>query len=168
MKLTKTLDILKQYAEEVIRLYQDKIRNKQDSRGYTTNSTGDLAQHITYEIRQTDEKVDVVLNLEDYFEYVENGTRPHFPPPSAIEKWIVEKPILPRPDKNGKLPTIPQLAFMICAKINREGTQPHPYLKESIDELTPKYEELLTQSLIDDAVDIIYEDFNKLFINTVR
>jgi hypothetical protein len=46
----------------------------------------------------------ISLNLQDYWKYVEDGTRPHFPPIEDILQWIKVKPVLPRKRK-GKLPT---------------------------------------------------------------
>jgi hypothetical protein len=54
---------------------------------------------------------------------LEQGTKPHFPPISAIEGWIRAKRIVPRRDDQGRLPTEKQLAFLIARKIDEEGTE---------------------------------------------
>lgn len=72
----------------------------------------------------------VSLSLPPYWKYLENGTKPHFPPINAILKWIKVKPILPR-EFNGKLPTQKQLAYMIANKIDKVGTQPTQLLQKT-------------------------------------
>ena len=52
---------------------------------------------------------DVQMSLEDYWKYVENDTRPHWPPRDKILQWIQIKPVIPRPDARGKIPTPQQL-----------------------------------------------------------
>lgn len=64
----------------------------------------------------------VVIDVADYWRYVEYGRRPgKFPPVDKIREWIRVKPVLPRPDKNGKLPSENTLAFLIARKIARKG-----------------------------------------------
>lgn len=73
--------------------------------------------------------------------------------------WIKIKPVLPRPDKNGKLPTQQQLAFLIARKISREGTPAYMNYNQTIDELNKwidrKLDEALTQDLEED-IDFIF------------
>ena len=51
--------------------------------------------------------------MADYWKFVEEDTKPHWPPLDAILSWIRVKPIIPRPDANGKIPTPATLAFLI-------------------------------------------------------
>ena len=76
----------------------------------------------------------IYLRLEDYWKYLENGTKPHFPPVEKIAEWIRIKPVLPRPNAKGKLPTQKQLAFMIARSISIKGTKPTHTLQQTIDE----------------------------------
>lgn len=97
-----------------------------------SNASGTLAKSIRGIVKQNGKYIVISIQLEDYWKYIENGTKPHFPPVDAIKKWISVKPILPRPLKSGKLPTSNQLAFLIARKISRVGTKAKPFLKPTI------------------------------------
>ena len=97
-----------------------------------SNASGTLAKSIRGIVKQNGKYIVISIQLEDYWKYIENGTKPHFPPVDAIRKWISVKPVLPRPLKSGKLPTANQLAFLIARKISRVGTKAKPFLKPTI------------------------------------
>lgn len=66
----------------------------------------------------------VVVNLRDYWKYVENDTRPHWPPPDAILRWVEIKPTIPRPyTLNGREISAKSLAYLVGRKIARVGTK---------------------------------------------
>ena len=74
------------------------------------------------------------FNLPDYWQYAENGRRPgKFPPPDAILKWIQVKRLLPRPGRDGKLPSTNQLVYLISRKIALQGTTGKHLLQQTID-----------------------------------
>lgn len=56
---------------------------------------------------------------------VRGGTRPHFPPPSALYDWVMVKLGIPMPAARG-------VAFLIARKISEVGTKPQPYQKEAL------------------------------------
>jgi hypothetical protein len=95
-------------------------------------ASGDLVNSIRGVVKQNGKYVVISIQLEDYWKYIENGTKPHWPPVDAIKKWISVKPILPRPLKSGKLPTDNQLAYLIGRKISKVGTKAKPFLKPTI------------------------------------
>lgn len=112
-----------------------------------TNASGNLSNSIRGVVKQNGKYIVISIQLEDYWEYIENGTKPHWPPVDAIKKWISVKPVLPRPLKSGKLPTANQLAFLIARKISRVGTKPKPFLKPTItdfDLINKVYNEVAT------------------------
>ena len=86
------------------------------------NASGSLVQSIKPVVLYENDTVSITLEGNEYAIYLEKGTKPHFPPVSKILEWIRVKPILPRPI-NGKLPTEPQLAYLIARKISLEGTK---------------------------------------------
>lgn len=86
------------------------------------SATGNLALNQQKIIQYDGRFFSIYLSLEDYWKYLEYGTRPHFPPLEKIKEWIRIKPVTPLPQANGKLPTENQLAFLIGRKISREGT----------------------------------------------
>ena len=65
----------------------------------------------------------VVVNLREYWKYVENDTKPHWPPPAALLSWVEVKPTIPRPyTLNGKEISAKSLAFLVGRKIAETGT----------------------------------------------
>jgi hypothetical protein len=98
-----------------------------------TNASGTLSNSLKGIVKQNGKYIVISIQLEDYWQFVENGRKAgKYPPLSAIKKWISVKPILPRPLKSGKLPTANQLEFLIARKISKVGIKPKPFLKPTI------------------------------------
>ena len=77
----------------------------------------------------------LTFNLPKEWAYVESGRKPgKFPPPDAIRKWITVKPLVPRAGKNGRVPTIRQMAFLIGRKIAEQGIKPRPILSTTLQD----------------------------------
>lgn len=137
------LHILQQYGNLII----DSYRRKLNEGG--SNATGLLGNSLSTTVNAEDGIYEVVLNIQEYWKYLEYGRLPgSFPNIDAIRKWIQVKPVLPTPDRNGKIPTIEQLTFLISRKIAEKGIEPRYYLNNTLDEidLTP-LEEGITKSL---------------------
>lgn len=121
-----------------------------------SNASGNLAKSIRGIVKQNGKYIVISIQLEDYWKYIENGTKPHFPPVDAIKKWISVKPILPRPLKSGKLPTQNQLAFLIARKISRVGTKAKPFLKPTITDFD------LINKVYNEVVDLLNKQLEDL------
>lgn len=122
-----------------------ELKNKLTSNG--SNASGDLSKSLKGIVKQNGKYIVVSIQLNEYWKFIENGTKPHWPPLSEIRKWISVKPILPRPTKSGKLPTANQLAFLIARKISKVGTKAKPFLSNTIkdfDLVGKVYNEVLT------------------------
>lgn len=116
-------------------------------------ASGELYESVKYHIKTDGAEFQVNLELNHYWKYIENGRKAgKFPPISKIEEWIRVKPVIPRPMKNGKLPTEQQLAFLISRKIANEGIKPTPILQDSIDSVM-----YVMREIIEDA---LYKDIN--------
>lgn len=125
-------------------------------------ATGELIKSVQYKTVFNEREFIISLDLEDYYKYVENGTRPHFPPVNAILSWIKAKPILPTPMKNGKLPTPNQLAYLIGRKISIEGTKGTHDLEKTLKTINAEYEELIAEALekdLSNSIDNIFISF---------
>ena len=122
MELTTIQDITNNFCTEL----RNRLFNN------NTDASGKLSKSIKGIVKQSGKWVTISIQMEDYWKYIENGTKPHFPPIDAIKKWISVKPVLPRPLKNGKLPTTNQLAYLIGRKIAKKGTLPQPFLKPTL------------------------------------
>lgn len=107
-----------------------ELKNKLTANG--TNASNELKNSIRGIVQQNGKYIVVAIELNDYWKFIEYGTKPHFPPLSAIKKWISVKPVLPRPLPSGKLPTANQLSYLIARKISKVGTKPQPFLKPTI------------------------------------
>ena len=94
--------------------------------------------------------------MKDYWYYVENGRKAgKWPPIQNILDWIKIKPVLPRPNAEGKLPTPQQLAFLIARKIGEEGTQGTQDLRKATDTIWDTFEDRLYEA-IDADVDAAF------------
>ena len=125
--------VLTEYGEAVKQQYIDNL--KRDGRP----ASGDLIQSITTRVVTGDREWVVEMSLKDYWKYIEYGTRGwytgntsrKFPPPSAILRWIQVKPVLPRPDAKGRIPSPKSLAYLIGRKIRDFGTRGRADLTEA-------------------------------------
>lgn len=143
---TESLEaVLNEYAVAVRNLYQDRLIL------HDRIATGALLNSVEVHVDHNGEAYEVKLDLADYWRYVEMDTAPHWPPPSAILKWIQAKPVLPRPMKNGKLPTPEQLAFLIGRKIAVFGTKGQPDLTDSVEDMNRAYQERIAAALAHDV-----------------
>ena len=122
LDLTTIQDITERFCQE--------LKNKIDSNN--SNASGELSKSINGIVKQNGKYIVISISLDDYWKYIEYGTKPHFPPIDAIKKWISVKPVLPRPLKNGKLPTENQLAYLIGRKISKVGTKAKPFLQPTL------------------------------------
>ena len=136
---------LEEYGQEVRNLYQDKLIT------HDRVASGELLNSVEFEVEGDGQRWEVSLNVAKYWKYVENDTRPHWPPVNKILEWIRVKPVLPRPDKNGKLPTPEGLAFLIARKISRVGTKGTHDLEESIEEINERYREKIVYAIARDG-----------------
>ena len=138
--------VLMEYGIAVRNLYQDRlILHDRIASGELLNSVDNVR------VEFDGQAYEVKIDLAEYWRYVEMDTEPHWPPPSAILKWIQAKPVLPRPMKNGKLPTPQQLAFLIGRKISEKGTKGIPDLTDSVEDMNKAFQERIAAALAQDV-----------------
>lgn len=154
------LQVLYEYGEAVRDIYKDRLLA--DGK----RATGKLIKNVQAFVAYEGTEAVVYLQLEDYWKYVENGRKPgRWPPRQKILDWIRIKPILPRPNENGKLPTQEQLAFLIQRKIGTKGIPAGNQLKETIESINNQYLPLLQEALERDFTAYalsVYGDINKM------
>lgn len=149
INLENVMSVLEEYGNDVRNLYQDNlIRNNRIA-------SGDLLNSVEYNVVQNGMEYEVTLTLADYWKYIEEGTLPHFPPIDKILQWVQIKPVIPRPDKNGNIPTPRSLAYLISRKIAKHGTQGTHDLQSAIDVMNAKYRDKLIIALHDDCEQIM-------------
>lgn len=145
IEFTNLEQVLKDYIEDVQKNYKDKLRRD----GHV--SSGDLINTMKCEIIVDDTCYIAQLTLQDYWKYLETGTKPHFPPIKSILKWIEQKPVIPR-EVNGIKPNNEQLAYLIGRKISRDGTKGGLQLSETIEELNAMWLKRIEDALEKDIL----------------
>ena len=142
--------VMEEMAIAIRNEYQDNlIRNDRIA-------SGDLLNNIEYEIIRGDFTYTIYVKMKDYWYYVENGRKAgKWPPIDNILNWIKIKPVLPRPNAEGKLPTPQQLAFLIARKIGEEGTEGTQDLRKATDTIWDTFEDRLYEA-IDEDVDAAF------------
>lgn len=142
--------VLQDYAKEAEEIYKYQI-----SLG-GKNASRKLTDTIRSNVVVGDQAFEITLTLQEYWKYVEHGRPPgKFPPVKALLDWISVKPIIPRPDGNGNIPTPKQLSYLIGRKIMEEGIEPFPALQTTKEELDKIYHEKLSAALGHDVSNYI-------------
>ena len=142
--------VMEEMAIAIRNEYQDNlIRNDRIA-------SGDLLNNIEYELTRGDFTYTIYVKMKDYWYFVENGRKAgKMPPIDNILNWIRVKPVLPRPNAEGKLPTPQQLAFLIARKIGEEGTEGTQDLRKATDTIWDTFEDRLYEA-IDEDVDAAF------------
>jgi HK97 gp10 family phage protein len=80
-----------------------------------------------------------VIYDSPYAPFIEWGTRPHFPPYEPIRDWTWRnRSNLGISDKE-----VNGVAYQICLKIAREGTEPQPYMRPAFDEVSSRVGDII-------------------------
>lgn len=141
---------LADYAQAIA----DQYKTNLESSG--RRASGNLITSVNTKVDVDGTLFEIELQLEEYWKYVEEGrSAGGFPPVSKILEWIRIKPILPYPDRNGKLPTENQLAFLIGRKIANEGFEGSNDLENTMEEVD--YEEQIQEAMDKDVLGCLDE-----------
>ena len=150
LELTELQQVLREYAKDAREIYKYQI-----SLG-GKNASRKLTDTIKSNVVVGDQAYEVSLTLQEYWKYIESGRQPgKFPPVKALLDWISVKPVIPRPDDHGRIPTPNQLSFLIGRKIMEEGIKPFPALQTTKEELDKIYHEKLSAALGHDVSNYI-------------
>lgn len=142
--------VLKEYGEEASKLYLANVKDK------PRMVTGGL-NNISVIVQKEGDYIQVSLDLAGYWKYIEydtRGKRSKMPPPEPIRNWITTRKIVPHPDKNGRVPSVNSLAFLIGRKIKEKGTKGTHDLKYTVEELNMRYMGKIEEAL---ALDVTNE-----------
>lgn len=137
-----------------------KLRYQENLITSDRKATYNLIESVQYHTVINGKEFAIDLELADYWKYVEDDTRPHWPPMEKILEWVKAKPVLPTPMSNGKLPTEKQLSFLISRKISEVGTTGTHDLERTMDEIDDEWETKIIDALDKD----IEECFDSLFM----
>lgn len=144
IRLENVAAVLEEYAVAVRNKYQDNLIL------HDRIAKGDLLNKVEYRVVQDGQVWEVQLTLQDYWKYVEYGTKPHFPPVDKILEWVMVKPVIPRPDADGNIPTPQQLAYLIARKISKVGTEGSEDLQDAIATINEQFKDKLVIALSKD------------------
>ena len=145
LNLDRVRSVLVEFAEETASLYRGNLTRD------NSNASGRLFSSVSCRVEQDGTAFLVIMRMEDYWRNLEEGTRPHWPPVSAILKWIQVKPVIPRPDARGRIPTQKQLAFLISRKIARVGTEGRHGLRDAKQHAFDLFRQRLADALAMDV-----------------
>lgn len=151
LRWVHTKEVLEKFGARLVEQYRSELK----SRG--KNATSKLSKTAKYVVKSGHTYIFVALNLEHYWKYVEYGRAKgkKFPPLDAIEKWIDAKPVVPRPDKEGRLPTTRQLAYLIGRKIAKKGIKPTNIFADSVDAVYMQMSDALEEAITADVGDYV-------------
>ena len=128
------------------------------------DATGNLSNSIETHFDIEGETYSVIIELADYWKYVEDGRGPgKFPPPDQIKDWIRFKRIVPSAQSSRKVPSTEQLAYLIGRKIATQGTKATHFLSETLEspevlQMLEEIEDLIANKFIEE----INEEINDL------
>jgi len=114
-------------------------------------ASGRLLASLSIEFRQTIEGIKLLINGEDYAQYVDEGRKPgSYPPISKIREWV-------------KIKGLPEKSVLpIARKIYKFGIKPRPFLSESIIKNESLFEKQLKKNIISSIDNILLkQDKNK-------
>lgn len=153
MEKETLMQILTEYAKQIADEYKRQIIEAD------AVATGKLRDFSYRMIQEGNLHYCLYFDVPKEWAYVEDGRRPgKFPPLRAILDWIRIKPVIPRPDKRGRVPSTNTLAYLISRKIALKGIKPRPLLKNTI---------ALSDDAIKGMMDAVYqhmEDEVKLWL----
>lgn len=137
---------------EVCNQIADIYRKKMDAADY--NKQGEL-YNFKWTTEWKDNLFEIAFELPPYFPFAEYGRRPgKFPPPDVILKWVQFKRLVPRPGRDGKVPSTNQLVYLISRKIATKGTEGKHLFEKTLDD--PNLD-----NLADKLVELITAEFEK-------
>lgn len=145
--------VLEELGKAIKLRYQENLIQSDRKASYN------LIQSVQYNTVINGQELAIDLELADYWKYVEDDTRPHWPPVDKILEWVRIKPVLPTPLSNGKLPTEKQLAFLISRKISEVGTTGSHDLERTLEEIDQEWDERIIEALDAD----IMNQFDQIF-----
>lgn len=147
---------IRNICEQIAQVYRDKMNNA----GYDSN--GELMK-FTWVTEYNGNLFELYFNLPDYWQYAENGRRPgKFPPPDAILKWIQFKRLVPRPGRDGKVPSTNQLVYLISRKIALHGTEGKHLLQQTIDETYDNLVDRLVEAITNQIENELEKDIEEI------
>lgn len=146
---TELRQVLEDLANDIRDNYKEHLQfnDRYTERGVPSGYSERLIDSVKTQVVAGDRAWEVTMTLNDYWKYVESDTRPHWPPVDKILEWVEIKPVIPRPDSNGRIPSPKSLAFLIGRSIAKYGTKGSHDLEKTKDGVIPMYRERIAAAL---------------------
>ena len=147
--LSELQKVLQDLANDIRDNYKEHLQHsdRYTEKGVPSGYSQRLIDSVKTQVVVGDNAYEVTMTLNDYWKYVEDDTRPHFPPVNNILEWVQIKPVIPRPDANGRIPSPQSLAFLIGRAISKYGTKGSHDLEKVKDGVIPFYREKIAIAL---------------------
>lgn len=158
MAFENTIEALQRYGQAFVNQYKANLELS------GRRASGKLLESINTTVTIGNNNIQLILNMADYAKWIEEGR----PATSGggdgslydkILEWIKVKPVLPR-ERNGKLPTEKQLAYLITRKIHREGYSGSHDIVKTKFQLENVYKLIIKEALKKDFINE-YKDLLK-------
>lgn len=148
IKINISDDLANKYGKDYVKILTDFIKRA------GKDKTGNLVNSLAYDIKKAGQEIQIILEGEDYLEYVSDGRNPgSFPPIQAIEDWT-------------SLVGIPSYAaFPIAYNIFKYGIEPTNILTDAIMSIEEIGAEMLEDDLAIQLEDKIVDEINKIKID---
>ena len=146
---TELQQVLQDLANDIRDNYKEHLQfnDRYTEKGVPTGYEQKLIDSVKTQVVVGDQAYEVTISLNDYWKYVEYDTKPHWPPRDKILEWVNIKPVLPRADRNGRIPSPQSLAFLIGRAIYEHGTTGTHDLEKVKDGVIPWYKEKIAIAL---------------------
>lgn len=154
--------VLEEFADFAAREYRAALeRHERPTQGLPAGQDKHLADVVTKVT--TDEGAYIVsFDMLNYWKYVEEGVQGSANPGSPyknpgwkafpfIREWIDIKPVIPRPDDRGKVPSSKSLAYLITRSIVEKGTKGSHDLAEARQKSIEQFRGRIAQALAADV-----------------
>lgn len=159
--LTGLQQVLQDLANDIRDNYKEHLQynSRYTERGVPSGYQQRLIDSVRTQVVAGDREWEVTMTLNDYWKYVEEDTPPHFPPLNKILEWVQIKPILPRPDSSGRIPSPKSLAYLIgramAGESPNQANLKNPYggttgthdLEKTKEGILPWYKERIAAAL---------------------
>ena len=147
--LSELQKVLQDLANDIRDNYKEHLQHsdRYTEKGVPSGYSQRLIDSVKTQVVVGDNAYEVTMTLNDYWKYVEDDTKPHFPPVNKILEWVQIKPVIPRPDANGRIPSPQSLAFLIGRAISKYGTKGSHDLEKVKDGVIPFYKEKIAIAL---------------------
>lgn len=126
-------------------------------------ASGNLIKNIDVNFVTTGDDFALVVEMPDYYFFVDKGRRPgRFPPLSVIDRWTIQKRIPAIRDARGRFVERKTLVYLMARSIALYGTKGTEFIQKTLDKLLPT----ISQEMGDGAAAYIQNliDDNKLIV----